>query len=522
MALELAALVVSVTVYPGQARVTRRGLAALPDGDPIEVVLGGLPLTLVHESVRVTGRGAGAITGLDVRTVRHSSDTSARVAELLAEQQRLAIAAQELADRRRVLDVSVTFVESVASSAGRPYAKHLVSAAAGVDDLGQVADRISDQLALVLAAKRALLTEERDIVDAQRRVDRELSETGGPQPDRTEVAVAVAPGGGGDLELEVSYLVDGATWEPRYDVRLDDAEVEVTWFGMVRQWSGEDWPECELRLSTARPTAGIQIPDLDPWFLAERQVPRPRAPLPMAVAAFGAGPERDMAVDVSALRLKEAPVEMVSASVEQGVTATTYVVRHAVAVPADGTDHQALVTRFRLPARIDHLTAPVVSDDVYLRATVTNTSEHTLRAGRASLFHGTEFVGVSDLDVLAPGEDVALALGLDDRVRVERELVARSADKTFLGAAARHEARWRTRVANHTGKPATITVVDQVPVSRSPGITVKDVRLVPDAVVDDVGEVTWSLQLPDGGKAELMLGVRIEVAKGVEMVGWRE
>ena len=102
------------------------------------------------------------------------------------------------------------------------------------------------------------------------------------------------------------------------------------------------------------------------------------------------------------------------------------------------------------------------------------------------------------------------------------ELVARSADKTFLGAAARHEARWRTRVANHTGKPATITVVDQVPVSRSPGITVKDVRLVPDAVVDDVGEVTWSLQLPDGGKAELLLGVRIEVAKGVEMVGWRE
>ncbi|HPZ49053.1 MAG TPA: DUF4139 domain-containing protein [Propionibacteriaceae bacterium] len=517
----LPAPVVSVTVYPGQARVTRRGRIQLPAGTAEPVVVDDLPLSVVHESVRVTGRGVGAITGVDVRTSHHPSDETQRVAELLAQRQRLAVSAQEIVDRRRVLDVRIAMLESVASSAGRPYAKQLATAALSPDDLGPVSERLAGQLADVLGAKRGLLDEEKALSDQQAKVDRELGEAGGSSPDRTAVVVSVEPGEGGELELEVSYLVDGATWEPRYDIRLDETEVDVTWFGMVQQWSGEDWPECELRLSTARPTGAIQVPDLNPWYLTERVVAvRSAAPQAMAYGAAPTGAMMD--ADMSMARMKAAPMEMLEAQVEEGITAMTYVIQRPVAVPSDGSNHQARITSFRLPARVDHVTAPVRSDDVYLRATVTNRSEHTLRTGRASLFHGTEFVGVSDIDIVAPGEEVELALGLDDRIRVKRELVARTTDKAFIGGTARHEARWRTTVANHSGKAATITVIDQVPVSKSPQITVKDVKVVPDAKVDDVGEVTWQLDLADGAQAELSLAVKVEVAKGTVMIGWRE
>ncbi len=514
---QLLAPIVSVTVYPGQARVTRRGSVTLA-ADATEVVIDDLPLALVHESVRVSGRGAGAITGVDVRTVHHSTDESRRVADLLAERDRLAVAAQELVDRRRALDVRVGLLESVASAAGRPYAKQLAAATLSPDAVGPVAERLATQLADVLTAKRALLAEEKALTDDQQRVDRELAEAGGGTPDRTAVVVAVDRTDGGEVELEVSYLVDGATWEPRYDLRLDDAEVDVTWFGMVQQWSGEDWPAAELRLSTARPTSAIEVPDLDPWYLSERVVYREAAP--MAAMAYGATARGG--ADMSLALAKAAPMELTAATVEDGVTATTYVIQKPVAVPADGSNHQALITTFRLPAVLDHVTAPVRSDAVYLRATVTNRSAHTLRPGRASLFHGTEFVGVSDLSVVAPGEEVELALGLDDRIRVKRDLVARSADKAFLGGTARHEATWRTTVANHSGKPARVTVLDQVPVSQSPGITVKNVTLVPDAKVGDLGEVAWTLELADGAQADLSLGVTIEVAKGVQLSGWRD
>lgn len=522
MAQQLSTSVVSVTVYPGQARVVRQGRITLPQGDPTEVLLTDLPLSLVHESVRVTGRGAGAITGLDVRTARHATDDSARVAALLAERQRLAVAAQEIADHRRALDLRVTVLESVARAAGRPYAKQL-AAGLSPDDLGPVAERLATQLAEVLGARRTLLDREKELTDEQARIDRELA-SGDSTPDRTDVAVAVDPGEGGELELEVSYLVGGATWEPRYDIRLDEGggDVDVTWFGMVRQWSGEDWPACALRLSTARPTAAVTIPELDPWFLTERT---PVRPMSRSVVGAAPAPMMAMAADLSRSGGREEhaqPVSHVEASLEVGLTAATYAIEHPVAVPSDGSEHQALITTFRLPAEVDHVTAPVHSDDVFLRATVANSSPHTLRAGRASLFHGAEFVGVSDLEVLAPGEVVELALGLDDRIRIKRELVARHADKAFLGATSRHEARWRTTVTNHTGKPAKITVIDQAPVSRAPGITVRDVKTAPEASVDDMGEATWRLDLADGQERTLELTVRVEVARGVVLEGWRE
>ncbi|MDO5500555.1 MAG: DUF4139 domain-containing protein [Propionibacteriaceae bacterium] len=522
---QLSTSLISVTVYPGQARITRQGRITLPPGDHMEVLLTDLPLTLVHESVRVSGRGTGAITGIDVRTTRHATDRSARIAALLAERQRLAVAAQAVADERRALDVRLTMLESVAGAAGRPYARQL-AAGMTADEVGPVAERIAAQVAEVLATRRTLLDEDKRISDEQARIDRDLGLPDDQAPDRTEVAVAVAPGEGGELEFEVSYLVEGATWEPRYDLRLDEdtGEVEVTWFGMVRQWSGEDWPASELRLSTARPTAAITIPDLDPWYLSERVAKRAPA-MPMAFdAAAGAPVAMSMAAAPARSAMQETaePVAHAEAVMEMGATAATYVVEQPVSVPSDGSDHQALITTFRLPAEIDHVTAPVASDDVFLRASVTNSSAHTLRAGRASLFHGSEFVGVSDLEVVAPREKVELALGLDDRIRVRRELVARHVDKALLGGTARNEARWRTTVANHAGKPARITVIDQAPVSRAAGITVKSVKTVPDTEVSQLGEVTWHVELADGEEAKLELWVRVEVARGTTLLGWRD
>ena len=38
-----------------------------------------------------------------------------------------------------------------------------------------------------------------------------------------------------------------------YDLRLTGERLDLKWFGHVTQSTGEDWPECELKLSTARP-----------------------------------------------------------------------------------------------------------------------------------------------------------------------------------------------------------------------------------------------------------------------------
>ena len=56
----------------------------------------------------------------------------------------------------------------------------------------------------------------------------------------------------------------------------------LTWYGMVTQATGEDWPACELTLSTARPGVAGAVPELEPWWVDVRP---PAPPMPLAAAA---------------------------------------------------------------------------------------------------------------------------------------------------------------------------------------------------------------------------------------------
>ena len=55
------------------------------------------------------------------------------------------------------------------------------------------------------------------------------------------------------MEIELSYVVPGAGWTSSYDVRLTGDRLTLSWYGLITQHTGEDWPECDLTLSTARP-----------------------------------------------------------------------------------------------------------------------------------------------------------------------------------------------------------------------------------------------------------------------------
>ena len=130
------------------------------------------------------------------------------------------------------------------------------------------------------------------------------------------------------------------------------------------------------------------------------------APAPQAYAAA--------AMD-SMMEEAAPPVREVAAAVQQGIAAATYRPARPVAVPADGTAHRATVAVFDMESTLDYVTAPVLAEEAHLRATVTNSSPHTLQPGTASVFHGPDFVGSTKLETWAPGEETELALSRTGR-----------------------------------------------------------------------------------------------------------
>ncbi|MBB5111316.1 DUF4139 domain-containing protein [Micromonospora echinospora] len=526
--LEIDAPVVGVTVYPDRARVTRRGRLRLAAGDH-RVRVAPLPPGLRRDSIRVGGRGAVTVLGVDVAAWRQARSTDAQVVELERRRRELADELTEVGDTDAIEEQRGEFLTRLAERAGGTYARALAAGDAAPADVAAFTDSVSGQLAESRARRRGLARRRTELAEELAAVDRELEAARGKRaPDRLAAEVSVSVDADDtEVELELSYLVDGARWTPSYDLRLVEDTMTVTWFGLVSQGTGEDWPECELLLSTARPAAASGVPELSPWYLDRL---RPQPPMAASAASFGGMPPPPAPGSAPAGRAGAArsaaprpAVRESVAEVEQGVTAATYRPARPVAVPADGSAHRVTVAALELPARLDHVSVPVRAAEAHLRATVRNTSDHTLLPGPASVFHGADFVAATRLPTWAPGEETELALGVDDRVRVERKLHRRTESKATLGSTRRREVEYRITVANHTPRPATVEVRDQMPVSRDEAVAVRETALTPPpAERTELGELTWRLSLAPGESGEIALGFRVELAKGVELTGWRE
>ncbi|UWZ33454.1 DUF4139 domain-containing protein [Dactylosporangium roseum] len=521
--------IIAVTVYPAQARVTRRGRTTLDAGEQV-VEVGPLPMSLDADSIRVSGRGPATVLGVDVVLRRRDRPSDAAVTAASDERRRLTGELAEIDDTETVLRQRQAFLTALGERASGAYARALATGAAAPDAVAAFTATMGGELTSVLTAVRELQRRRTRVTDRIAALDRQLADLSGKrEPDVRYAAVALAVPAPGAVELDVSYQVPEAGWRSTYDVRLAGETLHVTWFGLVEQRTGEDWPECELALSTARPSGVVAIPELRPWYVAAFVPPPP--PMPQGYGARGlgsalpamaapAGPPPPMLDDAFGGTVE---VELAQARVEEGPVAATYRPARAVAVPADGTTARATISVLELAARLDHVTAPARSTDVHLRAVATNTSRHTLPPGQASVFHEADFVSRTGLSTWAPGEELELALGLDDRVRVERELTRRTATRATLGSSRRREVEYRTTIGNYTGRPVRITVLDQVPVSRHDAIAVKETVLEPPpAERTDLGVLTWRLLLPEGQAQALRLGYRVETAKGIELSGWRE
>jgi uncharacterized protein (TIGR02231 family) len=510
--------IVAVTVYPDRARVTRRGRVAVPAGDRT-VYVEPLPLVLDDESVRVSGRGPATVLGVDLTTRHHPQAPDETVAEL----ERLRRAAQdEIAALTDADDVQVqleTFLAQLAKRAGGSFARTLASGDSGAE-LGGFTESLAGRLAAVRATRRELTAQRRDVEERLAAAERRLAaHSEQRKPDRRTAAISLEVETEAEVEIELSYVVLQAGWSSTYDVRLQGDRLTLNWYGLIKQQTGEDWPECDFTLSTARPTSTAKVPELDPWFLDRL---RPPTPVPAAAAPMSRGVARTEAFTET---LQSAAPDWIdqSATVEQGVTAASYTPPRPVAVPADGGTHRATIAAIELDAELDYITAPVRSTDVHLRATVVNSSAHTLPAGRAAVFHDADFVGSAALPLWAPGEDVELALGLDDRIRVERKLIRRDATKATLGSTRRRQVEYETKIENHTPRAARITVLDQFPVARDHEITVKRLTAEPEpAETTELGVVTWKLDLGAGSETVVKFAFRVDTAKSVDLTGWRE
>ncbi|GHO67101.1 hypothetical protein KSC_059930 [Ktedonobacter sp. SOSP1-52] len=535
-ATDIQAPITEVTVYNDRALVTRAGTIHLAQGEH-DVRINDLP-PFLRESLRASGQGPQGmrILNVDITTAYHSFTTRDDLLKLEVEIEHLEQQAKLLKARQEALQDRRKWLRSLGEQA-TDFARGLARGQMKPQDCAdffrfaaqQAQQDAEESLELDVQVQR--LQKE---IHARRREYTQKQNTG--TTDRLAAVVALEMPQEGDITLEISYMIMGASWQPQYDVRVqlnedgNRGEVELTYLGVVTQRTDEDWSNVQLSLSTARPSLASVLPELKPWYI-NTFTPAPvyaRTLKSQAMPAAGMSAhmeDMDMPPPAAAAAPAAAmpqPAQMATASVENTGTAYVFRVARSVDIPSNGSPHKTTIALDRLPCTFDYVSAPSLEENVHLRATITNTTERVILPGTTHIFLKGEYVGTSQVKQTAHSERFKIFLGIDDSIKVERKLTERAVDKGVLlqNDLRRLTYGYRITISNFTSFPRQIVLRDHLPVPQHERVKIKTLHVQPAPTEQTkLSLYTWQFTLPPSGEYKVEYRFLVEHPRDYTLIG---
>ncbi|MEG4005540.1 mucoidy inhibitor MuiA family protein [Microcoleus sp. Pol11C1] len=523
-----------VTVYTDRALVTRRGTVSLT-GNERELAIASVPATLETESVRATGAGTVAVRLLGVRTetVFSSEPVGDRTAELTQQIQELQTQRRGINDKITARKIQLKFVEGLSEKSVGFFSSSIAKQQVGLNETGELLNFLGTNYVKYVSAIAQHEKQQRQLDKQIEALLQQLRQVQTPHSQQSfNIIVAIEPSGTGNFELEVSYVVMGARWTPLYDLRVNTTnnQINLNYLAEVNQNTGEDWMGVGLTLSTAKPGMGTLPPKLEPWFI-DTVYPKSPQTRELMMTRSRQPAEAEIALDYTNLEFEEnGPPAGAAPQLIAAQTATTQVSKEGgtvsfqvggnTKIPSDGTPHKVTIFSENYPFKPEYIAVPRLVSFAYLQAVVVNPlTGATLLPGKANIFRNNTFVGSVQLENVSPGQEYKLNLGIDEGLKIERELVERQVDKKLIGQQRRTSYAYRLNVTNLHQVQVHLTLKEQLPVSRNEQIKVRSTLTNPKIVAGEMGVLEWIMSLPPQAKQELYYQFVVEHPPDLTVTG---
>lgn len=497
--------IIAVTVYPDQARITRRGQIEV-DASTAVLAIGTLPAVLQANSIQAYAQGTARVT-LQKPYLETSSPlaSSKDDKETLTKQlHQTENAFRHCKDTLSGLHHQQSFLETLAEQTATSFAQGLSQQTTQLEAVAQFLeffDQSYQRLAEAIATQERLKQDLDLKLQQARQAVQKLEATSIKPQHRILLPIQVETPG--SLELRLIYDVTQARWNPVYDVRLekDQHSLQIDCIAEIQQNTGENWTHVDLKVSTAAPEQTPAIPDpsllrIQP-FLKKPEPERKRSPqreiksrsrvLDETYRMLGALPGSEIPPAVA----EEDVLGNTNLQPASAIIAFTAIT--PAEVPSDGQAHRVPVGQLQLDSQFTYIALPQRNSAPYLCAELTNPPDKwPLLPGTAYLFRAGGYVGEVTFNYVAPGESFQLSLGLDERVAIQRELVAKETRNEGQCVDLR---AFRLSIHNPFPHAIDISVLEQIPVSPNEDIKINLVKADPPTSLDKTGQCQWSMPL---------------------------
>ena len=528
--------ITKVTVYSDRALVTREASVPLTK-DAVVHRFHRLPGWVDDGSVRAS-TSAGRIVDVNVerRFLARSTDAGFRKVE--HQHKELEQRLQALDDELAILEAQKAHIESIEMFSLDKLSTDAVMRDIKVSSYGEVVDFVSGSLRATAAARRRTVAERERLapeVEASKRNLEELRRL--TTLEETSVLVTLQGSADGTANVTLTYATPGATWEPMHELRAESAKpstAELTSFAVVTQTTGEDWNRAELSFSTQSASDPDRIPELEMLALgqteeATRSVTKRETSFHRAQQAYteqnmhwnrmNQAPSRQRA-EVERFeksytsnleyfeRVQSRTVEIFQGLQQRG-THAHFVAPTPAIVRSDGRPIRLRIGSHRIKAQGKIIAAPEESLNAALTLQMTNNSPQALLPGSVARYRDGAFLGMTDVDFVAQGEDFSLFFSVADQVKLTRKL-DRKHSSLVRRARNRMQLSFVTTAKNLSDQEVELVLAQRVPVSENSEIVVSNVKITPAGKPDAEGIVRTTLALKPQEERELRVSYQID------------
>jgi hypothetical protein len=198
-----------------------------------------------------------------------------------------------------------------------------------------------------------------------------------------------------------------------------------------------------------------------------------------------------------------------------------------VTVASEGVVHRVAVTKAEGEAARKLLAVPRESADVYREAVQRNPFSSALLPGPVDVFVDGSLLTTSTIDFVGAGGTVRLGLGVEERVRIARNVRVEEESTGFLGGKTAVLHAVEIDVSSSLGHPVSVVVYDRVPVTEDKDVEIELTSARPrpdhydqaDRAAPIRGGIAFSLELAPNQKDRIEFRYRIVFPAKNELTG---
>ena len=316
----------------------------------------------------------------------------------------------------------------------------------------------------------------------------------------------------GNVNLDVTYITNSASWQPFYDLRAENinSPINLMYKAKVIQSTGIDWKKVKLTLSSGNPNQNNVAPLLQAWFL--------RYGYP---ANYGYQNDDAMKNEIQSVAISANGIKRKSA--ESSISNYTEIVEGQLNISFDidipydilsnGKAHSVALKDLKLPATYKYYAVPKVEKEAFLLAELNDYSKYNLLPGEANIIFEGMYVGKTVINPNQTQDTLNLSMGRDKKISIKREKVVDKSGTKFLSSYKEQTFTYDIIVRNNKKEEINMLLKDQYPLSTDKEMTVELLDKDGAKANEETGVLTWEIKLKPNETKKYRISYKIKYPK---------